>query len=67
MTAPEQQRHPAAQRVIDAARAETERLVEEYMFMRSFGSGHEWACQRMGITPTTLQRRLERNGYGHLI
>lgn len=56
-----------AQEVQAETRAEFEYLVEEYTFMRSYGSGHEWACNRMGVDPSVFQRRLERNNLTHLI
>lgn len=49
------------------AHEELDYLIEEYTFMRSYGSGHEWACRRMGVEPSVFQRRLERNNLTHLI
>lgn len=49
------------------ARAELEYIIEEYQHMRGFRMSHEWACKFIGIDPEVLQRRFERNGYGHLI
>ena len=49
------------------ARDELEYLVGEYQFMRGYLMSHEWACKFIGVDPEVLQRRFERNGYGHLI
>lgn len=56
-----------AEEVQSATRGELEYLVGEYKHMRGFRMSHEWACKFIGIAPEVLQRRFERNGYGHLI
>ena len=55
------------EKVQSATRAELEYLVGEYKHMRGFRMSLEWACKFIGIDPEVLQRRFERNGYGHLI
>ena len=56
-----------SEEVQSATRAELEYLVGEYKHMRGYLMSHEWACKFIGIEPEVLQRRFERNGYGHLI
>lgn len=46
---------------------ELDHLVYEYEHMTGFGYGHKWACKRLSMDPEAVQRRLERNGYSHLI
>lgn len=31
--------------------------ADEYAFMRSFGMGHERACERVGVDPLSFDRR----------
>ena len=57
----------SAQEVKSEIQDELEYLVGEYKHMRGFRMSHEWACKFIGVDPEVLQRRFERNGYGHLI
>lgn len=46
--------------------ADLAHMVDEYQHMRSFGRGHEWACERLGVNPDTFKSRLAGNGLAHI-
>ena len=58
MTAPARQRQ---------APMDLDEFVHEYQHFIGFGRGHKWVCQQFGIDPSGTKRRLEHNGYAHLI